>query len=171
VSGINLAVARVGARILRTPRWVLSDETIKDVKDICDIKTLAQAILEQGPPFSEHEVEILAEAVGDMDEDHNFSQDGHVWRDDILDKYAEHIQNYEYTYKPEAQDVDPSIDPEETHIGPMAQDIEKVNPAAVQETPEGVKTVDTGRLALMNAGAIASLARKVNELEGGGGNG
>ena len=46
----------------------------------------------------------------------------------------------------------------------MAQDIEQVNPACVKETPEGVKTVDTARLAMMNAGAIGDLARELREL-------
>jgi hypothetical protein len=47
----------------------------------------------------------------------------------------------------------------------MAQEIEKVLPAAIIETDEGVKTVDTGRLALGNAGAIGDLARQ-NKLQG-----
>lgn len=93
--------------------------------------------------------------VGDIDN----------WGDDsVLQAYADHIRNYLYTYKPEAVEVDPSIDTEEEHIGPMAQDIEQVNPACIKETPEGVKTVDTGRLALMNAGAIGDLARQLQEL-------
>ena len=46
----------------------------------------------------------------------------------------------------------------------MAQDIEKVNPACIKETPEGVKTVDTARLAMMNAGAIGDLARQLQDL-------
>lgn len=85
--------------------------------------------------------------------------------DSVLKGYAEHIKNYVYNYKPEAQNVDPTIDPNQEHIGPMAQDIEQVNPACVNETPEGVKTVDTARLAMMNAGAIADLAREVHEIK------
>ena len=46
----------------------------------------------------------------------------------------------------------------------MAQDIEMVNPACIKETPEGVKTVDTARLAMMNAGAIGDLARQMQDL-------
>lgn len=93
------------------------------------------------------------------DDDWNDDEDGSV-----LSGYAEHIRNFLYTYKPEAQEIDSSIDPDEEHIGPMAQDIEKVNPACVKETPEGVKTVDTARLALMNAGAIGDIARQLKEL-------
>lgn len=84
---------------------------------------------------------------------------------DITDAYAAFVENYVYNYKPEATEIDDSIDPSEENIGIMAQDIEKVNPAVVKETPEGVKTVDTGKLALMNAGAIADLARRVAAIE------
>lgn len=84
--------------------------------------------------------------------------------DTILEAYANNIYNYLYNYKDEATAIDPSIDPQEEQIGPMAQDIEKVNPACVKETPEGVKEVDTGRLALMNAGAIADLAREMETM-------
>ena len=85
--------------------------------------------------------------------------------DTVLNGYADYIKNYLYTYIPEAQEIDESIDPNQEHIGPMAQDIEKVNPACIVETPEGVKTVDTGRLAMMNAGAIGDLARQLRELK------
>lgn len=83
----------------------------------------------------------------------------------LLDKYAEHIRNYLYTYKPEAAAIDPSIDPDEPHIGPMAQDIEKVAPDCVKETSGGTKVVDGSRLALVNAGTIADLARRILSLE------
>ena len=86
------------------------------------------------------------------------------WDNDVLQAYADHIRNYVYTYKPEATQIDSRIDPNQEHIGPMAQDIEQVNPACVKETPEGVKTVDTARLAMMNAGAIGDLARELREL-------
>ena len=82
----------------------------------------------------------------------------------VLKGYAGFIRNYVYNYKPEATQIDSRIDPSEEHIGPMAQDIEKVNPACIKETPEGVKTVDTARLAMMNAGAIGDLARQLDEL-------
>ena len=90
------------------------------------------------------------------------------WNDEdgsILGAYADNIKNYVYNYKPEATQVDPNIDPNQEHIGPMAQDIEQVNPACVKETPEGVKTVDTSRLAMMNAGAIGDLAREIQDLK------
>jgi hypothetical protein len=158
----------LAGKILRGYGHMLSDEQTKLIEENTDAKELAQYILHQGPPYNIRQVQMLVRAIGDMDTDHNFEKDGHAWRDDVLDNYAKYIQNYMYTYNDEALKVDPSIDTEQEHIGPMAQDIEKVNPAAVQEDPgTGYKTVDTGRLALMNAGAIAELARQVKELQSG----
>lgn len=108
--------------------------------------------------------QLLSMLVGNPD-GFDFEKDGDDADDSVLEDYAQFIKNYLYTYKPEAQEIDPAIDPSEEQIGPMAQDIEKVNPACIKETPEGTKTVDTGRLALMNAGAIADLARRLDELE------
>jgi hypothetical protein len=146
---------------------VLSDEDAKNIISKADPKETAAAILEHGPPFTKHEVMALVRAAGNMP-DHDFERDGGSWKDDTLHKYAQHIRNYKYTYKDEAKKVDPSIDTEKEHTGPMAQDIEKVNPAAVNEDPKtGYKVVDAGRLALMNAGAIADLARAVEEMRNG----
>lgn len=101
------------------------------------------------------------------DREYDFFNDDD-WADDndgsVLSGYADYIKNYVYTYKPEATQIDSRIDPNEQHIGPMAQDIEMVNPACIKETPEGVKTVDTARLAMMNAGAIGDLARQMQDL-------
>jgi hypothetical protein len=149
---------------------VLSDENMKVIQDTTDPKTLAKEILEQGPPYNEKEIKILVKAAGKLTDtlnDLDFERDGHRWGDSIMAKYAKHIQNFPYTYKEEAKGVDPSIDTKQQHIGPMAQDIEQVNPACVTETPEGVKTVDTARLALMNSGVIADLAREIQELKNG----
>lgn len=83
----------------------------------------------------------------------------------VLDGYSNFIRNYLYSYKPEAQVVDQNIDTNKMHIGPMAQDIEQVNPSCIIEDPSGYKTVDTARLALMNAGAIGDIARELKELK------
>ena len=83
----------------------------------------------------------------------------------VVNAYANHIKNYLYTYKDEATAIDPSIDPSEKQIGPMAQDIEQVNPACVKQLPDGTKVVDTEKLALMNAGAIADLARDISSIK------
>ncbi len=141
----------------------LSDEHYKQLEGL-DPKEVAKGIVELGEPYKPHELEFLDALLGDnkYKYDTNYAD---AWSDDILQGYAEHIKNYYYTYKPEATEIDPSIDPEEQHIGPMAQDIEKVNPAAIKETTGGVKTVDIGRLALMNAGAIAELAREMASLK------
>ena len=47
----------------------------------------------------------------------------------------------------------------------MAQDIEQVAPDCVKETDKGVKVVDGNRLALVNAGVIGDLARRLLHLE------
>lgn len=133
---------------------ILSDEDMKDIK----------VIAERGGPFSIDEVALLSLAAG-KNGDRDINTDEDEYEDDVLDKYAEHLRNYVYTYKDAAKNVDPSIDPNQEHIGIMAQDLEKVNPACVETTPSGVKTVNTGRLALMNAGAIGDLARRVEQLE------
>jgi hypothetical protein len=152
--------AQHAAALLHLFSPILSDEHVKRIHEASDPKDIAAAIIEHGPPYSKHEIIELVKASGldDMPDD----------KDDTLAKYAEHIRNYKYTYTDEAKTVDPNIDTSIEHNGPMAQDIEKVNPAAVKEDPKtGYKTVDTGRLALMNAGAIADLAREVSELKHG----
>jgi hypothetical protein len=143
----------------------LSDEDFKRIDEHIDPEDVARALLLAGPPFTKAELKHIVQFTKDKYGDYDFDKDGHRWKDDILDGYAEHIKNYYYKYKPEATEIDSDIDPEEMHIGPMAQDIEEVNPACITETPEGVKTVDTGRLALMNAGAIAELARQIKEMK------
>lgn len=123
-----------------------------------------QSLVDRGGPYSEEEVYMFGQAAGPLD-GHSFD-DEDDWEDEgLADKYAEHIRNYLYTYKKSAQAVDPTIDPHEEHVGPMAQDIEQVAPDCVHETEDGVKVVDGSRLALVNAGVIADLARRLNELE------
>ena len=160
--------AIIAANLLYEAGDILSDENMKEIYDCVEINKLAQAILNRGTKFNTRDIEVLVKAAGAMDDDHDFERDGHRWTNDVLNKYAEHVYNYQYTYKPEAQQIDPNIDPQEEHVGPMAQDLEQVNPAVVHEDPKtGYKTVDTGRLALMNAGAIADLAREIKELKHG----
>lgn len=71
------------------------------------------------------------------------------------------LTNNSYTYKnPEHG--------EGTHYGPMAQDLEKtaVGRSAVMVDPQtGLKKVDTGRLSLINAGAMALLHDRLSKLE------
>jgi hypothetical protein len=152
--------AKRAAALLHVFSPILSDQDVKRIhKAGGDIKDIAAAIIEHGPPFTAHEVKTLVQASGLKTADND-------WDDDTLAKYAQHIRNYKYTYTDEAKKVDPNIDTSVEHNGPMAQDIEKVNPAAVAvDAKSGYKTVDTGRLALMNAGAIADLAREVEALK------
>lgn len=83
----------------------------------------------------------------------------------VLKGYAENIRNYVYNYKPEAQEINPDNDPSVTHIGPMAQDIEKVNPACISKDKNGFESVDTARVAMMNAGAIGDIARTLEDIQ------
>lgn len=151
---------------------VPSDENIKTI-DGCLSDLRMKWIKEDydaGEQISPEDFHFLLSRVGKFNHDGRdydaYNEDD--WSDDndqsVLKAYADHIRNYLYSYKPEAVDIDSRIDPNEEHIGPMAQDIEQVNPACVKETPEGVKTVDTARLAMMNAGAIGDLARQMQSL-------
>jgi len=159
--------AKQAAVILRKYGSIISDEELSQVlENVDDLGELAEAIYGFGPPFNSREAQVLSQIAGNMDDNTDFERDGDIWNDDVLAKYAEFVHNYEYTYNNEALKVNPNTDTNEVHIGPMAQDLEKVNPAVVKEDPNsGYKTVDTGRLALMNAGAIADLARKIVRLE------
>ena len=149
-----------------------SDSRVKDIKKcLCDarMKWIKEDWDRDGRPSREDMIWLVKQQGpfhhNDRDYDPN---DYDSWDDEdgsILGAYADNIKNYVYNYKPEATQVDPNIDPNQEHIGPMAQDIEQVNPACIKETPEGVKTVDTGRLAMMNAGAIGDLAREVQDLK------
>ena len=149
-----------------------SDARVKDIKQcLCDarMKWIKEDWDRDGKPSREDMMWLIKQQGpfhhNDRDYDPN---DYDNWNDEdgsILGAYADNIKNYVYNYKPEATKVDPNIDPNQEHIGPMAQDIEQVNPACVKETPEGVKTVDTSRLAMMNAGAIGDLAREIQDLK------
>lgn len=95
----------------------------------------------------------------------NILDDEYDYDDSVLDGYAKYIRNFVYNYNDKAKEIDPSIDTSVEHIGPMAQDIEKVIPSAVIEDESGYKKVDTARLALANAGAIGDLAREVKDIK------
>ena len=149
-----------------------SDARVKDIKQcLCDarMKWIKEDWDRDGKPSREDMMWLIKQNGLFHHNDKDYDPDDYdSWGDEdgsILGAYADNIKNYVYNYKPEATQVDPNIDPNQEHIGPMAQDIEQVNPACVKETPEGVKTVDTGRLAMMNAGAIGDLAREIQDLK------
>ena len=151
----------------------LSDERIKHVITCLSdsrLKFIREAYNKNGHCSPEDFIWLAAFTGGKFNHnghDYDFFSDDD-WDDDydgsVLSGYADYIKNYVYTYKPEATEIDSRIDPNQEHIGPMAQDIEKVNPACIKETQEGIKTVDTARLAMMNAGAIGDLARQMQDL-------
>ena len=135
-------------------------------KILCDMRMkFIREDLDEGRGLQDYDLNWLLKQMGSKYEhegqEYDYdSDDG--WTEDILKGYADHIKNYIYNYKPEAQSIDSRIDPNEEHIGPMAQDIEQVNPACVKENEDGIKMVDASRLAMMNAGAIGDLARKLD---------
>lgn len=143
-------------------RQRLSDARMKNIRDHYE---------QYGMPEFPQDLDWLMEKAGSFTRgDKTYDPSAEDWGGDekdesVLNDYANYIRNYVYTYKPEAQNIDPSIDPNDEHIGPMAQDIEQVNPMCVNETPEGVKTVDTSRLAMMNAGAIGDIARQLKDIQ------
>lgn len=152
MSDYTKQTAKLGATIHGFYGDYLSDEDAKIIHDNCDPKELLEVVLETKQPLSRHTAALLEEVL---------RGESSLLKDDTLQRYADFVKNYHYNYKPEAQSIDPSIDPKEEQIGIMAQDIEKVNPATITEDDAGYKEVDTRRLALMNAGAIGELAREV----------
>ena len=138
---------------------LISDYRMKYIRDALDMG------VDLDDPWYEYLLQQHGGKLSKDGRDYDLFNDEDDYDESVLQDYADNIRNYVYEYKPEAAKVDPRIDPSEEHIGPMAQDIEKVNPACVKETPEGVKAVDTSRLAMMNAGAIADLAREMTELK------
>ena len=141
---------------LKNIHKVLSDMRMKWIKEDWD---------RDGYP-SKEDFEWLLSQAGKLnynDQEYELGNDDE-WGEDVTNAYADHIRNYVYNYKPGAEQIDPRNDPNQEHIGPMAQDIEQVNPACVKEDANGFKSVDTARLAMMNAGAIGDLSRKYNDL-------
>ena len=125
-------------------------------------KTLQRLAYKDG--LTADELMFVAENAGKYN-DMDILDDDNEWDEDMLQGYAEHLRNYLYTYKDSAKLADPTIDTGEVHNGPMAQDIELVAPDCVKETDDGIKTVDGSRLALVNAGVIGDLVRKLNDIE------
>lgn len=123
-----------------------------------------EALFKNQGNFTEDDVREIIKSIGYNDEDLDIDDDKD-WDEDTMESYADYIRNYYYTYKDIAKDVDPSIDTEQEHLGPMAQDIEKINPACIKETEDGIKTVDTQRLTMMNTGVIADIIRRLDALE------
>lgn len=149
------------------------------------MKQFAEGGLTDIPPVPKKSDERLKRITGDLNnkkglrnlddflyltaascyKDVDIANDEYDYDDSVLDGYAKHIRNYAYNYNDKAKEIDPSIDTSVEHIGPMAQDIEKVIPSAVIEDESGYKKVDTARLALANAGAIGDLARENREMK------
>jgi hypothetical protein len=130
-----------------------------DKEEMLNLKKEILGILSEEDSLSPEDLQVVCNCMDNDDfEDEEFDNG-------LAELYAKHIRNYLYKYKPEAKNIDSSIDPNEQHVGPMAQDIEKVAPDCVKETENGTKVVDGDRLALVNAGVIADLVRRLDALE------
>lgn len=69
-------------------------------------------------------------------------------------------QGYAYDYR------DPARHGEGTHVGPMAQDLERTPAAgAVSTAPDGTKQVDPGRLTMVNTAALSEQQKRLDRLE------
>lgn len=86
---------------------------------------------------------------------------------DHISKLAEDIGAYLYEYKPEAQEAYPNETNDEMNVGPVAQELEKnpVTASSVETDDNGIKHVNTDRLALSEMAIIADLARRLADLE------
>lgn len=88
--------------------------------------------------------------------------------DNAIDAFSK-IDAYVYKYNQKAQENyagEKGVD-DETHFGPIAQDLAKnpVTSGTVHRDESGYLTVDTRQLALTNTAMISQLARKIEELE------
>lgn len=92
-----------------------------------------------------------------------------LFQNDNAIKAFSDIDAYVYKYNQKAQDTyagEKGVD-DETHFGPIAQDLAKnpVTSGTVHRDESGYLTVDTRQLALTNTAMISQLARKIEELE------
>lgn len=83
---------------------------------------------------------------------------------DVLSIFTDKIQNYTWNYKP---DNKLGLDPTETHIGPMAQDLLKVPglESTVVQDESGYLAVDAAQLSLANTGLLSDIAKRLQVLE------
>ena len=160
--------AKMAAMILRKYGKDISNEERDQIYELSgDVKRLASYVYELGAPFNPREAELLSRVAGNMDENTNFEKDGDLWNDSTLDRYAKYVHNYKYQYNEEALKVNPNENLQTVHEGPTAQEVQKVNTDLVAKDPKsGYLTIkDPDRIALMNMGVIADLAREVKELK------
>lgn len=163
--GIQDILSYLFTEYLKSPEFTSYIKPYRDVYITSDFnKKILQQYANREEPLTERELAVVSYLMGKGDGELDPTESGD-WTDDMVQEYADNLRNFLYTYKESAKEVDPSIDPSEYHRGPMAQDIEKVAPDCVKETEQGVKVVDGNRLALVNAGVIGDLARRLIELE------
>jgi hypothetical protein len=142
----------------------LSDEEQKFIKKF-DPREIASVVIKSGQPLDSVDLRSVLSMIPqdcltglpEIDFDGDFGNTPE--EAEILNRYADVVHNYYYEYKPQSGE-----NPDVTHTGSMAQEIERVDPALIKVGPRG-KMVDTPRLTLTNTGAIGTLARKTEGLE------
>lgn len=84
-----------------------------------------------------------------------------------LSKLLEPIDAYIYKYKESAQEKYPEETDDNTHVGPMAQQLAEnpVTAGAVEPDKDGTLHVNGTQLALQAIAAIADLSKRVSEME------
>lgn len=105
--------------------------------------------------------------------DYDFTEIDPGWSDDVIEEassssiegneynqlldVAKHVGSFDYEYKDGVQA------PEGSHIGPIAQDLQKVQglDSLVQPDENGILTVNTQYAALAALSLVAALARRV----------
>jgi hypothetical protein len=110
-------------------------------------------------PETEQTVSELGQGLGTSDER---TKQQTPDTGDMIREVAERVNNYTYHYKP-GMGEDPSVE----YSGPMAQELLQVDGyrSCVFEGEDGLLKVDTGRLALVNAGMVADLSKRLLFLE------
>lgn len=84
---------------------------------------------------------------------------------DCLDGISAYLFKYKDGYQKKYNDC--GITDDKVHLGVMAQDLEK-NPlteSAVIEMEDGIKTVDTRQMAMIDMALISDLADRIKKLE------
>lgn len=139
-----------------------SDERVKkNIVPVGDFGSTLSALDEQADPYGINQG-VLQRRSLDTENPYGYGQAPPR----ILDRQNPYTdlrpaQAYSYEY------TDPEKFGQGRFVGPMAQDLEKspATESAVFTDTDGVKKIDTSRLALVNTSAISEQQRRIDELE------
>lgn len=136
---------------------------IKKVKlEDLDPKTRAAVEARAAELLAKQQEELAALPPEKVDSDEELKNTG--GKMSALDVFRK-TPGYSYEYKREALSR-PGSAPGR-HFGPMAQDLEKTpaGKSVVRAGPDGMKSVDTGRLALLQSAALHDLVKRMDKME------